>query len=115
MTRKNILVGIFSFVMLAMLIVTTWASSRESVLAGGRKLLAEPWGIATLFDCYFAFLTFYLWVFYRELSTLRRALWLIAILLLGNIAMALYVLLALRKLKPGESLTALLVPRRESA
>ena len=84
-------------VLLSMLVVTTWASLNENVLAGGAKILAEPWGIATLFDTYFAFLTFYAWVYYKETGFWSRGLWLILILALGNIAMAAYLLGQLAK------------------
>lgn len=87
----------FSIVILAMLAVTTWASLHENVIAGGAKVLAEPWGVATLFDTYFAFLTFYLWVLYKETGWLSKLVWLVLILLLGNFAMAAYALIQIRK------------------
>ena len=46
------------------------------------------------------FLTFFVWLAYRENSLAARLLWLIAILLLGNIAMASYVLLIVWRLPP---------------
>ena len=87
----------FGIVLICMLIVTTWASLQEDVFTGGAKLFAEPWGIATLADTYFGFLTFYIWVFLKEKSWGPRMLWLILILTLGNIAMAIYALLQLRR------------------
>ena len=95
---KRILQVLCGLVLLSMLIVTTWASLNENVLAGGAKIVAEPWGIATLFDTYFAFLTFYAWVYYKETKFMARGLWLILILALGNIAMAAYLLWQLAKL-----------------
>ena len=89
----------FGFVLVSMLIVTTWASMHESVMIGGAKIIQEPWGIATLFDTYFAFITFYLWVLYKEQNLLSRVLWFILIMLLGNIAMAVYVLWQIKKSK----------------
>lgn len=71
----------------SMLAVTTWASLQENILIGGEKIIEEPWGIATLFDTYFAFLTFYIWVLYKEKTITPKILWLIAIVILGNIAM----------------------------
>jgi hypothetical protein len=100
---------VFGFVLLCMLIVTSWASGIENVFVGGGKLLAEPWGIATLFDTYFAFFTFYAWVFYKETSWFLRLAWLVAIIVLGNIAMASYVLWQLRKLKRDFSASDLLL------
>lgn len=101
----------FGFVLVAMLAVTTWASLHENVFAGGAKILAEPWGIATLFDTYLGFLTFYVWVLYKEVSWLQRLVWLIAILLLGNIAMAIYALWQIRK-SPSNSVEGVLLRAR---
>lgn len=80
-----------------MLIVTTWASSYESVFVGAEKIFKEPWAIATLADAYFGFLTFYVWVLIKEHTVAKKIIWLILILLLGNIAMSIYCLIQLRK------------------
>jgi len=90
-----------SLVLLTMLGVTTWASLQENVLEAFLRLGRDPWGLATLFDAYFAFLAFWLWVAWRERTWVPRLAWLLAILGLGNLAMAAYVLLALRRLDPG--------------
>ena len=81
-----------------MLGVTSWASLYENVFAGGAKIIAEPWGIATLFDAYFAFFTFFIWLAYKENHLLKNILWLVAIVLFGNIAIASYGLLEIRRL-----------------
>lgn len=94
---------------ISMLLVTTWASLHENVFAGGAKILAEPWGVATLFDTYFSFLFFYFWVFYKESTLGARAGWLLGILLLGNFAMATYLLIQIRKLKANEPIDRLLL------
>jgi hypothetical protein len=85
----------FAFVLVAMLAVTTWASLRESILAIPPVVTGNPWFIATLFDAYFGFLTFFVWVAYKESAPVARGAWLLAILLLGNIAMAAYALVQL--------------------
>jgi len=87
----------FLLVLLAMLGVTAWASIHENVGAAFVRLAKDPWGLATLFDAYFAFLAVWSWIAWRECSALNRGLWLVAILLLGNFAIAAYVLLALRR------------------
>src|SRR5436190_23395785 len=89
---------VFSIVLVTMLCVTTWASNIVALWNTPREVLAHPWFIATLFDTYFAFLTFWFWVAYKERSNVARVAWLIAILLLGNIAMATYLLVQLFKL-----------------
>jgi predicted permease len=87
--------GCFTVVLLTMLVVTTWASLHGPVWAVPRDVVTHPWFIATLFDTYFGFLTFFSWVAYKEANWLRSLLWLVLILLLGNIAMATYMLIQL--------------------
>ena len=92
----------FAFVLAAMLAVTIWASLEQNVIEGFASVTQFRWGWATLADTYFAFLAFYLWVHLRERSWIARAGWLMAILLLGNFAMAAYALIAMKGLKPAD-------------
>ena len=71
----------------------------------------SPWAVATLFDAYFGFLTFFVWVCFKEPGLLRKALWFVLIMCLGNIAMSSYVLWQLFRLKPGEPVSAILLRR----
>ena len=64
----------FGGVLITMLCVTSWASALLPLWQTSRTVVLHPWFIATLFDCYFGFLTFYLWVAYRETSWLARAI-----------------------------------------
>lgn len=105
---KKIIVIIFSIVLIAMLVVTSWASSHENIVSAVKRLILEPWMVATLFDAYFGFLTFFLWVCYKEVTNLSKVLWFVAIMVLGNIAMAVYVLLEVRRLKDGFNMQRLL-------
>jgi hypothetical protein len=86
-------------VLASMLWVTSWASLQNAVWAIPPEVLHHPWFIATLFDTYWAFLTFFVWVAYKENSWLARIGWLTAILALGNIAMAIYSLIQLFRVK----------------
>lgn len=97
--KKQSLIILFSIVLIAMLAVTTWASTFENVFAAIDRLIKEPWVVATLFDAYFGFLTFFVWVYFKESSVLKKWLWFIMIMAFGNIAMAIYVLLEVRRLK----------------
>ena len=42
------------------------------------------WTIATLVDAYYGFITFYVWVLWKETRALPRVLWFVAIMALGN-------------------------------
>ncbi len=101
----------FIVVLVSMLCVTGWASFECALWKTPRAVVTHPWFIATLCDTYWGFLTFYCWVFYKEVSALSRILWLIAILLLGNIAMAGYMLWKLFRLPPGSKMEDLLLRR----
>jgi hypothetical protein len=102
---------LFGGILAAMLVVTATASLKQPLWAWG-GLTTEPdrwWTIATLADAYFGFLTFYAWVFYKESRATARAGWFVAIMLLGNIAMAGYVLLQLARLERGDPVSKLLL------
>lgn len=101
----------FGTIFLAMLTLTVMASLDRSVWAALVELWPDPWFRATLADAYFAFLTFYAWVWYKEPSAPARAGWLAGILCLGNFAMALYVLRELARLGAGDGVEQLLLRR----
>lgn len=100
---------------LALVGVSVWATGHISISPVIDDVIANPgggnnpWLIATLFDAYFAFLWFWLWVAYKETSWLLRGLWLVLILLLGNMAMAAYMLIQLWKLPPNPGAKDLLL------
>ena len=93
--------GLFLVILAVMLYATASASLDRSLLAAGADLWPDLWFRATLADAYCGFLTFYAWVFYREASRARRLLWFLGIMLLGNIAVALYMLILLSRLPAG--------------
>jgi hypothetical protein len=105
---------LFSLIFVTMVAVTVYASWESSVVDGGARLLADRWGVATLFDAYFAFITFSIWMFYKERSAVARGLWFIAILALGNIAISFYLLRQLFRLPADASIERLLL-REERA
>lgn len=109
---RAFLLALFTGILLLMLAATAWAAWHRAVWEAG-YLFREPWFIATFADAYCGFLTFYVWVAYKEGGTGSRVGWFVAIMCLGNIAMAAYVLLQvlrLRRDQPWEQL--LLRPSR---
>jgi RsiW-degrading membrane proteinase PrsW (M82 family) len=113
MSTKTALKILFSCILLTLLIYTAWASVQQPVLQWGGLTSGRDryWTIATLMDAYFGFLTFYVWVFYKEARTSLRIAWFIAIMLLGNMAMSAYVLAQLLKLRPDQDASAILWTR----
>lgn len=98
---------LYAVIFLSMVAITVWAATQENILAIPSLVLNDVWFKATLFDAYFAFLSFFLWVCYREKSLPLKVFMFFAIACLGNIAMSIYVLIALYLLKPGEGIEKL--------
>ena len=102
-------------VLAVMLYVTVSASLQQDVLTATRSLWPDLWFRATLADAYCGFLFFWLWVAWREQSAAKGAFWFVLIMALGNFAMAGYLLLQLRALRPGDGIEALLLRRGGAA
>lgn len=107
--------GFFVLVIASMLWVTTWASLRCPLFGIPREVYTHPWFIATLADAYWGFATFFVWVAYKQTSWLARVAWFVAIMSLGNIAMAAYCLTELFQIPPHGRIADLLTVRREGA
>ena len=103
--------ALFLFVLASMLWVTSWASFQCPLFAVPREVFAHPWFIATMFDAYWGFTTFFVWVCYKQTSAVARLAWFVAIMLLGNIAMSAYCLAELFR-TPREGNVADLLTRR---
>jgi hypothetical protein len=111
--NKNTLRLLFGFIFLSLLAYTSWASTQQPVWEW-QGLVTPPdnaWTLATLIDAYYGFVTFYVWVFYKEPRALPRLGWFVAIMLAGNMAMSAYVLLQLAKLRADEPAEAILLRR----
>ena len=105
---KTALKILFAGIFLWMTILTIRTSLAVSLWSAWDSYAANPWAVATLYDAYFGFITFWVWVAYKESAWWARLLWLVLILGLGNIAMSLYVLIQLFRLKPEQAVEALL-------
>ena len=93
---------LFGGIFLWMTVMTVRTSLAVSPWEAWPSYAANPWAVATLWDAYFGFLTFYLWVFYKERNIWARILWFLLIMGLGNIATSLYVLIQLMRLRRDE-------------
>lgn len=99
---------LFFVVLVSMLVVTAWAGRQQSLGEFARSpTFREPWVVATLFDAYWAFIAFYVWVAWKETSAVARVLWFPSLVLLGNIAIAAYMLAELFSVPAG-------APRRDA-
>lgn len=103
---------LFLTVIVSMLAITGWASSQCALFAIPREVFTHPWFIATLFDAYWAFIAFYVWVAWKEQTLAARVLWFVAIILLGNLAMATYLLIELFRIQKIDRLGEVFATRR---
>jgi predicted permease len=97
--HKRALQILFVFIFVSLTTYNVWVSTQQSLLDWGGLTTAPDnlWTIATLIDAYYGFLTFYIWVLWKEPRAVPRIGWFIAIMLLGNVAMSAYVLLQLAR------------------
>lgn len=103
--------SIFLLVLLSMLTMTAMASLDRGIFEAGSELWTHLWFRATLADAYFGFLTVFVWIAYKERTWSRRVLWFILLMLLGNIAIALYLLIQLFRLPANARMEDLLLRR----
>jgi hypothetical protein len=114
-SMKLFLKLLFGFIFVFMLTATIHTAMRVSLAEAWPSYAANPWAMATLYDAYAGFITFFVWVAYKETSFWKIALWLVLILALGNIAMSAYVLIQLFRLKADEPASRVLFRRGDPA
>jgi hypothetical protein len=98
---------LFGFIFVFMVVMTVRTSMQVSLWSALPSFAASPWSMATLYDAYFGFLTFFCWLAWREKSLGVKLVWFVAIMAGGNIAMSLYALIQLFKLKADDGVSAL--------
>jgi predicted permease len=103
--------ALFAVILFAMLSVTITATIHQNIFEAVGNMWPNWWFRATLADAYFGFLTFFVWVAYKELHLWRKMVWFALIMLLGNLAISAYMLLELYKLQAGDNLETLLTRR----
>jgi predicted permease len=100
---------LFAAILLAMLWLTVTAGLERGVFDAASDLWSDPWFKATLADAYFGFIAFFVWVAYKERSAAGKLIWFALLMALGNIAIAIYMLIQLSRLEAGDSLERLLL------
>jgi hypothetical protein len=104
---------LFVAILASMIWVTTWAGMHCPLFAVPHAVATHPWFIATMFDAYWGFTTFFVWVCYRQTSWTARIAWFLAIFALGNIAMSSYCLAALSQVPRDGKVSDVLSARRD--
>lgn len=116
MPSRLFLSCLFGTMLVSLLGYTVWASTQQAVWDWQGITLGPDrwWTLATLIDAYYGFLTFYVWVWFKERGWIARVGWFVAIMSLGTMAMSAYMLLQLAKLRAGEPVSAILGTTRPS-
>lgn len=85
-------------------------SSMEMSLGAGMGLIVHTWwGITTLVDLYAGLALVACWIAYRERSAVHAAPWIVGLVLLGNLATLIYVVIAAAR---AGSMNELILGRR---
>lgn len=99
---------LFGSILVWMVVATVRTSMEISLWDAWRNFSANPWAVATLYDAYAGFVTFFVWVVYKERAAGGRILWFVLIMCLGNIAVSAYVLRELFRLPESEKVESIL-------
>jgi len=109
---KQNLTPLYVAVLVGVAAYLTWmivvALRVESVFVAGPRISQDPWTWVTIIDLYLGFFVFSAYVIAREGRVLRAVPWLVALMGLGNLASAAYLVWALHR--GGYRLGALLQP-----
>ena len=87
--------GIAIVGVLAMTAVLIYGFTVGDFGSDGNEIIKNPWGIVSLVDLYTGFFLFSAWILYREGFSLRSAIWVILMMVLGFFTASLYALIAL--------------------
>jgi hypothetical protein len=107
--------ALFGALFVAMLAGTVRASLAQALFDIPPEVYLNPWFQVTLLDAYCAFLTFFVWVAWKEEALAARVLWFLAIMLWGTFALATYMLVELFRIPANGPLAAVFVTRRPGA
>jgi len=127
MSPRRLLIAYFTIVLAAMTWVSWYACTAPSisslpeytgkglnVIGGYVTVCSEPWGLATMFDAYFGFIAFWLFIAWRERSNIARLGWFVALMLLGNFAIAGYALICLLNARAETDLGKIFFTRKSA-
>ena len=106
---RLLFIGIFA----SMSGLIVWASMEQPIFGIPAEVTGNPWFIATLFDAYFAFITFFVFVAWKEPKLGARILWFVTVILWGNFAMAIYMLIELFRIDHIDRLREVFTQQRE--
>ena len=100
---------LFSALLVFMTFIVVDTSLESNLFEEWDYLAGIPWLTATLWDFYTNVLVLFCWVAYKETNWFFKILWLVLLCTLGSIATCLYVLIALFRLKKGDTVKDLII------
>lgn len=93
--------GLASLVMIGLIVAS---SLQMNIGAGLRATVDTLWGVTTLVDLYVGLLLAGVWIVWRERGGAAAWAWVAALALLGNLGLAVYVLIAALRARDARSL-----------
>lgn len=81
---------------IAMVSTILWAQNQVSLFDSILPTL--PWGVVSLVDLYSGFILIGIWIIYKE-NSLPAIIWIIFLIVLGNLTTAIYVIYSLNNAK----------------
>lgn len=102
---------LFASILVGMIATITWASWQCPIFSIPRDVFTHPWFIATLIDAYLAFVSFSVWAAWKEQRVPAGILWFIAVMLLGNPAIAIFFLRELFSIQRSSELSLVFTRR----
>lgn len=97
--KMNLAKGITWIGLIAMTLAIGNGFINGDFFVDGAELLANPWGLVSMVDLYVGFVVFSMWIAFREKSIPLAAIWIVAMMILGNFTACLYVLVGLYQSK----------------
>ena len=83
----------------AMVAALVYGIGAGGLIEDGMRIVSLPWGLVALLDIYVGFFLFSCWIAYREPRPGIAAIWIVALMSLGNLVSCLYVLWAAQRSK----------------
>ncbi|MCG8669999.1 MAG: DUF1475 domain-containing protein [Pseudomonadales bacterium] len=73
-----------------------YAITKGDFATSGPILFGSPWGIMTIVDLYAGFLLFAMFIYATHKDTFKASLWVVTLMLLGNMIACVYLILWLK-------------------
>ena len=94
LARTWVLAGLVAVAMAGAL---AYGFTQGDFVADASRLTANPWGLVTLIECYIGYILIGAWIVQREPSTAMAAVWIVAMMLIGHLVTAAYLVRAAGK------------------